>query len=129
MPAADLEAVVEQFEQRYRELYGPESGFRAAGIEITGFTCRGSYQRTSIDLRMLELDHVELEPTTRRAVHWVDVGETVDTPVYRWPSPSAGAAVAGPAIIELAETTIVVPSDFRASSDAFTNLLLTKAEL
>jgi N-methylhydantoinase A len=124
----DIEAVVEQFEQRYRDLYGEESGFRAAGIELTGFTCKGTYERTSTRVRTTETRDGTLEPAAHRPVHWVDRGETVDTPVYRWSAANAGATIAGPAIVELAETTIVVPSDFRATSDEFTNLLMTRVE-
>jgi N-methylhydantoinase A len=126
--AADIERVVERFEARYRDLYGPESGFRAAGIEITGFTCKGSHRRTSSDVGEVDLHDAVLEPASHRPVHWVDLGRSVDTPVYRWAVSDAGAGVDGPAILELADTTIVVPSDYRASSDRYDNILLTRLE-
>jgi N-methylhydantoinase A len=44
-----------------------------------------------------------------REVFWRDGGELRETPIYNGPRLGAGLVVAGPAVIEFPETTIVVP--------------------
>ena len=52
------------------------------------------------------------ESQTTRDVHWPGVGDFVTTPVYEGLKLAPGARIAGPAIIEMPETTVpVYPED------------------
>jgi N-methylhydantoinase A len=48
----------------------------------------------------------------------------IDTPVYDYGRLSVGAAVKGPAIIELPFTTTLVPPDHKVAVDSYMNLVM-----
>ena len=51
-------------------------------------------------------------------------GRASDTPIYEWAALAAGQRLAGPAVVESAFTTVVVPAGTTASVDRFGNLVL-----
>ena len=59
--------------------------------------------------------------TGERQVFWPEAGEFVDTPVFSRERLCAGNMIAGPAIIEAADTTCVVPAGYRFSVDELLN--------
>jgi N-methylhydantoinase A len=124
----DLEGVIGRFEAMYRERYGEESGFRAAGIEIMGFTCKGVVARTRGDIRLGVTQSRYAEPTGQRPVYWSDLEGTRETAVFRGSDLGAGAAIAGPAIIELPDTTVAVPTDFVGRIDDLGSLVLNRVK-
>ena len=58
-----------------------------------------------------------------RTVYWQDLGE-ITTPILQRSLLAAGEHVSGPAIIEEATSTVVVPPDFAAFVDPHHNLIL-----
>jgi N-methylhydantoinase A len=125
--AEDGEALIERFEARYRELYGKGSGFRAAGIEITGLQCTAVGQRRQV--RRLPVPARSnggppAEPATRD-VYWTVTGERVPSTIFRHEHLVAGWSAHGPAILELPDTTVAIPPDFAGSMDEMGNVLLT----
>jgi N-methylhydantoinase A len=71
---------------------------------------------------------VAAEPSSRRSVHWPEHGP-IDTPIYDGAALAGGQAIAGPAVIELAYTTVPVPPGQRLTRDAATDNLLLDLEL
>ncbi len=63
-----------------------------------------------------------LEAASRRPVHFDEVEEAVDTPVYLHDGLPAGAVIEGPAIVEQLDSTTVVPPGVRAEVDEWLNL-------
>ena len=55
---------------------------------------------------------------------WFDTGDTLPTPRYARNSISTDTAIEGPAIIEDAWSTIVVPPDWRLAGDLYGNLFM-----
>ncbi|HEV3053505.1 MAG TPA: hydantoinase/oxoprolinase family protein, partial [Solirubrobacteraceae bacterium] len=68
------------------------------------------------------------EPGSRREVHWPDQGP-IDTPIYDGALLGGGQAIDGPAVIELAYTTVPVPPGQRLTRDAATDNLLLDVEV
>jgi N-methylhydantoinase A len=60
----------------------------------------------------------------RRKVHFQEAGRFVDCPVYERDRLRAGNRVQGPAVIEQADSTIVVPPSFGATVDAHGRIVL-----
>jgi N-methylhydantoinase A len=63
------------------------------------------------------------EQASSRAVYWQDLGE-ITTPILQRAALTKGEHVSGPAIIEEATSTVVVPPDFTAFVDPHYNLIL-----
>ncbi|MEA2196771.1 MAG: N-methylhydantoinase, partial [Solirubrobacteraceae bacterium] len=59
-----------------------------------------------------------------RPVYFDEVGDFTDTPVYRRDRLGADATIDGPAIVEQADTTILIPPGARARTDAGMNLVI-----
>jgi N-methylhydantoinase A len=123
---ATIEDAVNRFEQLYREKYGPESGYREAGIELVTFRARGAgllprlepqpEQATSADPSSALVE-------VRQA--WVAEHERMEqVPGYSFAELHHGAEVRGPAIIWSPITTVVVAPSNVARVDEHRNLLL-----
>jgi N-methylhydantoinase A len=68
------------------------------------------------------------EPLSRREVHWPEKGP-IDTPIYDGSVLASGQVIDGPAVIELAYTTVPVPPGQRLTRDADTDNLLLDLEV
>ena len=60
-----------------------------------------------------------------RRVHLPGRGAPEEVPVYRGNDLAPGATLAGPAIVEEATTTVLVPEDAEAAIDALGNYRVT----
>jgi N-methylhydantoinase A len=67
------------------------------------------------------------EPSSRREVHWPEQGP-IDTPIYDGAQLGAGQVIEGPAVIELAYTTVPIAPGQRLTRDAATDNLLLDLE-
>lgn len=117
LDAAAVEAVAERFSKLYEERYGPATQLPEARVEIASAACDGVVEvarynrRGSVDAAV---------PTTERSrdVHWDRGGTAVPTPVHDGLALAPDAAVAGPALIDLPDTTIVVAAGQRVHKNA-----------
>ncbi len=62
----------------------------------------------------------------KRPVYFRDRGDFEQTPCYAGELMRHGNVVAGPAIIEEAKTTLVVPANFQLIVDAYGNFLMRR---
>jgi N-methylhydantoinase A len=126
----ECDALIGRFEARYRELYGAGSGYRDAGVEITGFQCKAIGQR-SLSRRLPAASQASSNggaPSAgTRQVHFPDAGQTLDAAIYRHEHLVDGWNVSGPAIVELPDTTIAIPPDYRAHLDGLGSIHLNLA--
>lgn len=115
--------------ERYADQYEREFGYRLAeeiaSVEIVN--ARAAAIGVAIP--------AQLEPSTSaatgeatsdesRPVYFDEVGDFTDTPVYRRDRLGLGATIDGPAIVEQADTTILIPPGARARTDAAMNLVI-----
>jgi N-methylhydantoinase A len=110
------ERLAEQFSQKYDELYGEGAGYRAAGIEVTNCRLYATGRTKSVPAAPSTGNgQGTAQPFGSRAVFWPHDREILETTTYR---PSAGQAidVQGPAIVELADTSVPVPPGSSAAS-------------
>jgi N-methylhydantoinase A len=130
VPEGDLDAdsLAVRFAARYEELFGAGAAFEGAGCQIvlSRVTGRGLLPRP--DARLGEgvgMTSV-LATTARRPAVWLTERghEERDTPVFAARDVVGGGVVEGPAIVEGASTTIVIPPGMRGVVDRSGNLVL-----
>lgn len=117
---ADAAALAELFHAEHERLYG----FRDAASPVHLTTLRLTARFPAPDLPAAGAPAGPLPPPAgRRAVLW---GEApAETPVWRAPLP-AGAALEGPAVVEMADSTVPVPPGWRLEALASGALRLTR---
>jgi acetophenone carboxylase len=111
----DVRAVYERFEQEFSEAFSPLAVNVPGGVYIDTFVLRVAVPGQKLELPELELTDQPAVPIgTRRA--WFD--GWVDTPVYELESLRPGQTFAGPAIVQAAYTTAVIPPGRRFSIES-----------
>jgi N-methylhydantoinase A/acetophenone carboxylase len=107
---ADVLAIRQAFEEEYAQAYSPLGVNPEAGIEIHNFALRGRVRQPKPELERHELggpDATAARSGQRRAYWGSDTG-WLETPVYRQSLLRPGHALAGPAIVEAEDTTVVI---------------------
>ncbi|MGB9182716.1 MAG: hydantoinase/oxoprolinase family protein [Solirubrobacteraceae bacterium] len=113
---AGATALLDIFDARYDELFGVGAGFREAGVELLMLRVTGIGH-----IEAVSLDRIGTagggEPKTAangsRLVTWDERGPQ-DTETYDGEALGAGAAIQGPAVVELAHTSVVLHPGDRA---------------
>ena|GEM_PF-31147 len=113
---ADAEELVERFIAQYERTYGAGSAYRAAGTQIGLFraVAKGRLETP----RLPEIAPGTPRPIGRREVYWPEASGFAPTAVFGPEGLGAGASVDGPAVLQLPETTVVLPPGSRAEVDA-----------
>ena len=96
--------------EEYAQAYSPLGLNPEAGIEIHNFALRGRVPQPKPELERHELGEADASAARsgqRRAYWGGDVGWQ-ETPVYRQALLRPGHALAGPAIVEAEDTTVVI---------------------
>jgi N-methylhydantoinase A len=122
-----LEAIGARFEELYAERYGPEAGFREAGLELVGFRARAVVRLDRPEFRAErteERDPAGAYVETREA-YFAPAEEMLEARCYDLELLRSGNAVEGPAIIWSPITTVVVNPGQTAQCDEFRNLVVT----
>ena len=96
-----------------------------APVEIVNLRVQLRAERARVPLREVAAGPAEPSPRARRRV-WVD-GRPVDARVFDRDALGRSARLAGPAIVEQPDTTVLVPAGHAAEVDRFGNLLISLA--
>ncbi|MGF1624751.1 MAG: hydantoinase/oxoprolinase family protein [Alphaproteobacteria bacterium] len=116
-PIAALDAAIATFheehgrEHNYTRPDAPVEIYRL-GVTATGLTRKAQFAKH-------EPDGAVPQPVSRRPVRFDEVPDWIDTPIYDRDTLSAGASIAGPAVIEQLDSTIVVPPGVTAEVDGW----------
>jgi N-methylhydantoinase A len=120
--------IARTFGELYARLYGPEAGFRDAGLQFITYRAYATGTLpVSPDLPEAERGTGQPRPCTRRRAFLAREDGWEDADVYRYTDLKAGHAFAGPAIVEAATTTLAVPRGTDAVVDHLGNIVLTEA--
>ena len=126
---SDVDALCEHFVDLYRARYGKNSAFVDAGFELV--TCRVEGRVHDAEVRNQELDTTSpfaSEPRSRRDAYFFEAGGWVETAIFGAEDLDGGGLVEGPAIIERAGDTVVIPPGANASIDRDGNIRLALPE-
>jgi N-methylhydantoinase A len=128
LDGAAIEAAAAAFEGRYAALYGAEAGFREAGIQAITFRVRGvGALPFSPELPAVPAAASPDPAAARSGSRPVCLDAAtgfVDTPVYDYARLRAGHVLAGPAVVEVPTTTVVVPGGRTGTVDGLGNLII-----
>ena len=119
--AAEL---TDTYGRRYEEVYGTGAGNRGAGVEVYRIRVDAIVRVPKPQLVESSPDASQTSAIKSRRVVALDDGRR-EVPVYEWSQLSAGNAIEGPAIVEAEFTTVLIPSDWKATTDRYSNVVLT----
>ncbi|MEK9726374.1 MAG: hypothetical protein VW405_23225, partial [Rhodospirillaceae bacterium] len=124
---ADVAAIPGRFHDLYQQIYGKGASFPKARLEAVTFRVRASAATAKPRLATAELtDAIPADAVkASRQIYWRDLKATAETRVYQGELLAPGNAIAGPAVIETADTTVVVHPGRNARVDGFGNIELT----
>lgn len=123
----DADGIAEAFEDRYRRLFGPGSGYRDAGLQAITYRAyaRGVLPQRPVLTELPRTDRDMCLPYTSRPIWLTATDGFRDTPVYDHADLRHGDHLAGPAVVETPTTTVLVPNRTQADVDRFGNLRLS----
>lgn len=119
-----IQSLIDRFEETYERRYGKGSGYSAAGITVTsvGVTMRAS--RPAVIAREAAGTRSSATAAKQRPVYWIEHNDFVDTPVYEGTDLVPDNELAGPALIEFADTTIAIRPGHTGRMDTFKNIII-----
>lgn len=122
-----LRQIPHQFYERYEAIYGKGSSYSESRLEMVTFRLRARGTGRTIALPKAS----RLTKTVKKAalsghrkIYWTDQKKSISTPIYNGALLLAGNRVAGPAVVETTDTTIVIHPDQSLSVDAYGNFEL-----
>ncbi|MBI4445833.1 MAG: hydantoinase/oxoprolinase family protein [Acidobacteria bacterium] len=123
----DLEAVIAEFEKRYEMLYGKGAAFKEAGVEIITFRIMASARTPKPVLKRSQPTSSDSWQAlkSRRMAFFRPSGGFTETPIYDSEKLRAGHELTGPAIVESATTTIVIPPGRKGRVDEYLNFIIS----
>ncbi|MDY6974091.1 MAG: hydantoinase/oxoprolinase family protein [Thermodesulfobacteriota bacterium] len=122
----DMETVSDDFERRYEEIYGKDTGYREAGIDIVSFEVEAVGQIKKPNIKKHEIAGEDASQAIRekRDVFFRKAGGFVGTNIYEMLKLKAGNLIAGPAVIEAPTTTVVILPEQLARVDEYLNIVI-----
>jgi N-methylhydantoinase A/oxoprolinase/acetone carboxylase beta subunit len=102
----DVRAVYDRFEQEFSEAFSPLAVNVPGGVYIDTFVLRVAVPGQELSLPTLPPAEAEASPASSRQAYF---GEWVATPVYEFEGLAPGNRISGPAIVQAAYTTAVIP--------------------
>jgi N-methylhydantoinase A len=122
----DRDLIQQTFEARYQVVFGkPLTGI---AIRVLNLRVAVIGQRNKLDLKLLApriAPGVDAQIGSRQI--WAD-GDWHEAAVYERPLLAVGAEIAGPALLEQADTTIFVDPGLMAVVDCFGNLIISRQD-
>ena len=128
LSSSDVDQIVDRFVGLYEQSFGRGTAVTEAGVEIMTFHVVATTHHVALTLRE---DPMQGEDTTAarigsRPVYFSD--GFLETPILRHAALVSGNKVTGPALVEGANTTLVIHPGQEASVDGFGNVVLRFAD-
>ena len=116
-------ALPRRFAARYEQLYGRGSSYADARQEIVTLRLRASAATPRPKLaRMAKRARIAAKAGVgKRSIYWADLKRAAPTPIYDGALLMPGNRLAGPAVVETTDTTVVVHPGRALAVDAFGN--------
>jgi N-methylhydantoinase A len=115
-----------RFAARYEQLYGRGSAYGEARAEIVTLRLRASAATPRPKLvRATRRSRVATKANVgQRSIYWAELKRAAPTPIYDGARLVPGNRIAGPAVVETTDTTVVVHPGRTLDVDAFANFEL-----
>jgi N-methylhydantoinase A len=122
----DLSALSKRFHEVYRQTYGIDADAPAQIVSARVRVVRMVDKLSPRPHPVAERD-ASVALAGERAASFAEAGGFTATPVFDWSRLEPGCRLAGPAIVEGPDATIVVPPGYSAAVDRWRNVLLANA--
>jgi N-methylhydantoinase A/oxoprolinase/acetone carboxylase beta subunit len=126
---ADYESQLRKlFVHRYEQLYGRGSALAGAQLELVVARLRAKALTPQPKLVRAKRSSSTIPKASvrkKRDIYWPELGKRRATPVYDGEQLASGNKISGPAIVETADTTVVVQPGTRLRVDQLGNFELT----
>jgi N-methylhydantoinase A len=123
MDAPGIDALVDRFEERYEQIYGNGTALRISGVEFVTLRVECLAAVANPERRAAVKRDRKLDAIGERGVYFYGHG-LKRTPVYRSEDLEPGHKIAGPAIVERPDTTIVIGVGQRAEVEPYGNIVI-----
>ena len=107
----DAQVVYDAFEKEFAETFSPHVVNKPGGVYIDGIVLKATVITEKLRLPVYPLQTTDPSAaiTRTRLAYWPQIGESIQTNVYALDALVPGNIVAGPGIVEMEFSTIVVP--------------------
>jgi len=119
----DIDESINRFEARYEQIYGRGTALRSSGVEFITIRVEGIRPLDIPAMQAAKVTTGSAEPIAHRRVYFYRAGFH-QVPVHRWSDLAPGSSLAGPAIVERDDTTIVVGLHQKAEIEPFGNMII-----
>jgi N-methylhydantoinase A len=120
----DREKIANRFHELHSKLYGHAVTEQSIEVVDLAVTCFGENERIGLAAPSQGESASEMAMVGSRPVYLPDAAAKKPVPVYRGGRLSVTNKIAGPAIIELANTSIFVPTEFDLKTDTVGSFVL-----
>jgi N-methylhydantoinase A len=122
--AREIDLLLKEFVELYEQTFGRETALKEAGIEMLTFHVASRVKAVQAMLRKFPRSGPDSKNalTSHRKVYWED--SFLETPVFDQRSLAPGNQIAGPAVVEAPNTTILIHPGQRASIDEYLNIAI-----
>jgi N-methylhydantoinase A len=125
----DVARLEQAFGTRYEQIYGAGAGFKGMGVELVTMRLRSIGGRAENGVgggeRAAEPEPSEIEPTGSREVFWSRAEGFRESAIFADPDALVpGGTIAGPAVVELPDTTVCIHAGQTLRVDGASNLRL-----
>jgi N-methylhydantoinase A len=116
-------ALRRRFATRYEQLYGRGSSYEEARTEIVTLRLRASAATPRPQLaKVAKRTRIAAQALRgKRSIYWADLKRASATPIYDGALLAPGNRIAGPAVVETTDTTVVVQPSRSLAVDAYGN--------
>jgi N-methylhydantoinase A len=126
--APDSRAAIDRLAEAYADQYEREFGYRLdadiATVEIVNARAAAVGTSEPAEITLGGPEGQDAIPHGTRMVYFDEVGDFSETPVFGRGQLPTGASIAGPAIVEQMDTTVLIPPNSRARVDDRLNLVI-----
>jgi len=120
----DISAAIDGFHARHEQLYTFNMPWQQ--VELLTFRLRATTPKAPFEMRQIEAGGPDASAAVKRTRSaWFD-GTSVEAIVYDGARLRSGNRFHGPAIIEEATTTVIVPTRYAVEVDEFRNYVMTR---
>jgi len=122
-----LESLCYQFDELYESLYGKGSILERAGRFVTSFILEGIGKIPKLQLAKSEMKGADPSKALKekRDVFFRKYNEYRPTDIYDYLSLETGNIVEGPAVIEMPQSTVVIPPERQGRVDEYLNVIIS----
>jgi N-methylhydantoinase A len=124
---AAIEAIVERYGSEYEHEFGYRLGEEVATVELVNARVAAISRTGETVIEQTPPPAGPAAPRQTRPVWFDETGDYADTPIYARGRLAVGTQIAGPAVLEQVDTTVLVPPGASLSIDEHLNILIEVA--